>query len=389
MTLHQLTRIESLADRRDEAAHDAAQVEAIAARVDDPTLLADALHDRADGAYRRGDLADAVALSRRALATGERRVSRSKLASLHGNLGSYLIAVRRNDEAVGELEKAVALVRAEYHGDNHPDVAIDLMNLANATYQRNQAEAAAALMKQAIAIFDRLVAPDAAARLAADQNYAAVLSTLGRDDDAIAILRAALPRAEAKVGPHANMPLGMRHNLGMALENEGKLDLALAMYRSEIALAPTGDNPRRVMQARYAVASVLIATDHAAEAIPELRVVLAFYEHDGGAQSYDAAFARGDLGRALLKTGDVGGAIDALVATMPEIDRDGGDDARGKYHYALAQARWAHGERELARAEAEVARAAFATSGPRSAADLATVVDWLAAHALAAHPQRR
>jgi len=366
-------------DRLDEAEQYAAEAEAIATQLDDAELLSSAINAQAGIASRRGDNDRAIALARRALAIevpGELPVRRAEGI---GQLAAQLIHARRFDEAEAELDRALAIFRGALGTDDHHDIAIVLQNLGTIAYQRHDYDRAADDFAKAGAIFEKILAPDAPSAIAVEMDQAVVMTGAGRYPEAQTLLESLLRRAHARQ-PGGEVEQEILYNLGDVLRYQDHLDDAIARYREALALrriaeATAGDAART----QAAIASTLLDAKRPAEALAELEPALAELARITGPDSYDTAYARVDLGRARLLTGDARGAIEPLTRALPEIDAEGDIHDRGSLRFYLAQARWGAGDHAAALALAAAARPLLAASQHQDSA-LRDLDAWLAAH---------
>ena len=124
------------------------------ARLGDPAEPAADLADHLGRlAFQEGQLDDALALHRRALALRERA-----LGANHPEVGSTLLRLAAVHAEKGDLEeagrlaeRAVALYRAGY-GDGHPRLAVGLVHLGDIRYRRGDFAGAEAAQRQALDI---------------------------------------------------------------------------------------------------------------------------------------------------------------------------------------------------------------------------------------------
>ncbi|HEY2818900.1 MAG TPA: tetratricopeptide repeat protein [Casimicrobiaceae bacterium] len=131
----------------------------------------------------------------------------------HNNLAGVLIARGKVDEAIGHIERALAL---------RPDYAEARNNLGLALANRGRVDAALEQYRQALELQP--------AYAEAHNNLGVLLARRGQVEDAIAQYTRALQIDPALAGAH--------YNLAEALTTRGRTDEALAHLREALALEP-------------------------------------------------------------------------------------------------------------------------------------------------------
>ncbi len=109
---------------------------------------------------REGAVDEAIALGTRALHLAQEALGEHHLdvAQTHNNLGAYLYAAGRADEAAHQYRRALAIREAGL--GRHPLVANTLSNLANLLKSEGDVEASIPLFERSIAIWDETLGPN-------------------------------------------------------------------------------------------------------------------------------------------------------------------------------------------------------------------------------------
>jgi protein O-mannosyl-transferase len=188
----------------------------------------------------------------------------------HGNLGDVLLKEGRSNEAIVQLQQALAI---------KPDEAITHNDLGNALLERGE-------MDEAIACFQRAIAiqPDYAA---AHYNLGGSLLQKGQVNEAIEHYQRAIAIQPDFAEAH--------NNLGNALLQSGRVDEAMAHFQRALAIEPD------YAAAHYNLGNALLQKGRVDEAIIHYQTALTILP--------DYAKAHGNLGTALLQKGQVSEAI--------------------------------------------------------------------------------
>lgn len=304
----------------------------------DPLDHSGALQTLASVQTDAGSYDAAVANSRRAVAILEATedVQAGDLANAYSNLGGILFAIRRGDEAIEYLEKAVALRRSE----PDPDIrrlTIDLDYLGNSIFDGGDFDAGLVILRQAV---DTLKRADATASEIADNTTRLGLRLVAADrlGEAEAVLARSLElaREAAGEGHHPELQDALVANATLA-EARGSLDEAAADLELAIAqsLAIWGPEHPKTSMIRLRRGKVLLAGGEYEAAILELeagRAALA--ARSGGHHGHLAAFDL-PLARALAATGQTLEAV--------EIARPIAADPGSRYAAEAQQILDAHG----------------------------------------------
>ena len=200
----------------------------------------------ADAYLHEGENRKAVALLEGVVRSESERPE--ALADLSDALGDLVIA----EDNLGHLRTAELLnqqsmsIDRQLVGDQHPDIAADLMNWADFAEQRGSYAEAAVHAEKALSIEEGWFGPDHPEVASALTFLGSAMSLQGQDQQAIPLLQRALTIRERVYGPSSVSPTAQTLNaLGTAemraghlAEAESSCQRALAMYRK---IYPAGD----------------------------------------------------------------------------------------------------------------------------------------------------
>ena len=355
-----------------------AEAQAVSRRVSDPILQIRLLAVRADTARDAGDLDRAVALGEQAHAAAARTPSNAN-AVIAANLALALLDKGDVDRALALARGSLADLRRD-HGNDHPMVAkIAARVLAVIDTARGEPGRAAAELREALRVQERLLGPEHKEVLTSRAHLAGALIELGQLAQAAAQLEQDRPVAERVLGATAETTLLIAEHLARAYRGLDRLADALALARAVLAarLRAVGPAHPKTARARARLGELLADRGAHAEAIAELRAALAIQSRVLGSASPDTATTSMGLAVALIAAGEPAEASPLLRAALAVYARLEDQPRLGEIELTLARALWdAGGDRAQARALASSARAragAGAAIRDRAAA-------WLAAH---------
>jgi CHAT domain-containing protein/tetratricopeptide (TPR) repeat protein len=216
-----------------------------------------------------GRLPEAEAALNRAVAVG-RAVSgedHPNVAASMGNLAVVLQHQSRFAEAESFYKRALAIDEKVF-GPNHPVTAIGLNNIANLYVDQNRPQDAAGLQQRVLAINEKLFGPDSPDVGRSLTNLANSYAELGRKDEALSLHERSLRIMEGKFGENSGPTALALSSLGTMLQDTGRLEEAAqdfdrALKIDERALGP--EHPRIVTDLR-SIALLDIKTGNYADA---------------------------------------------------------------------------------------------------------------------------
>jgi eukaryotic-like serine/threonine-protein kinase len=188
--------------------------------------------------FFRGDYAAAEEILLRTLARRER---------LHGEAHpdvaedfiqlSNIAATRDNDQARAEaLRRRALAVRRQVYGPEHPEVAWSMLQVASALQMQNKDAEAQELIREALEMQRRLLGP-AHPEVAASANALGLhLHWLGRHAEAEGTLREALAIYRAAYGPENARVALVLGNLGRVARARGRLAEAERLFREQLEI---------------------------------------------------------------------------------------------------------------------------------------------------------
>ncbi len=226
------------------------------------------------------------------------------------NQAEALRTLGRATDALPLYARALAIDEAVY-GPDHPDVARDLNNQAAALATLGRATDALPLLQRALAIDEAVYGPDHPDVARDLNNQAAALATLGRATDALPLLQRALAIDEAVYGPdHPDVAIDL-NNQALALATLGRATDALPLYARALAIdeAVYGPDHPDVARDLNNQAEALRTLGRATDALPLYARALAIDEAVYGPDHPDVAR---DLNNQAAALATLGRATDAL-----------------------------------------------------------------------------
>jgi Tetratricopeptide repeat/Domain of unknown function (DUF4062) len=266
--------------------------------------------------YHHAVADEAEPLMRRALGIDEASYGNDHpdVATDLNNLAGLLRATNRLGEAEPLMRRALGIDEASY-GNDHPRVAIPLNNLAQLLQDTNRLGEAEPLMRRALGIDEASYGndhPDVATDL---NNLAGLLQDTNRLGEAEPLMRRALGIDEASYGnDHPRVAIRL-NNLAGLLRATNRLGEAEPLYRRALGIdeASYGNNHPSVAIRLNNLARLLRATNRLGEAEPLMRrhlvIFLAFQRDTGHAHPHRDAAIR-----------NYTGLLGAMGKTQPEID---------------------------------------------------------------------
>ena len=164
--------------------------------------------------WRMGRYPEAEPLFRNALAIGEKTLgpNHPNVAIQLNNLANLLQDQGKYDEAEPLYRRALA-IHEKVLGPNHPNVATQLNNLASLFYAQGKYDEAEPLYRRALAIDEKALGPNHPGVATDLNNLALLLSKQGNYDEAEPLMRRALGIEEKALGPNHPITRLHRNNL--------------------------------------------------------------------------------------------------------------------------------------------------------------------------------
>ncbi|MEO8552093.1 MAG: tetratricopeptide repeat protein, partial [Kofleriaceae bacterium] len=214
-----------------------ARIRAQLERLDHPKELeTDALVTSGRNHLDAGRLDAGAADLARAIASIEQRRGAKDLELVEPLRVAASLEMQRDHTAVahGYLDRALARQRGVV-GEQHPDYAYTIEELAGAEYQEGHYDRAVALYRQALAVLEPTYGTDGVTVAGIQTNLANVLEWQGDSEGALAMFRRAAEISAKGRGPDHPRTLTARYGIGATLEDLGRHDEALAELTDVLA----------------------------------------------------------------------------------------------------------------------------------------------------------
>lgn len=164
----------------------------------------------------------------------------NSLAVLKMQRGKY-------DEAIPLFEEAIAIFR-RLMGDVHPELAIQLENLANTWYRKKDYAKATELLNQVAVMRDKLFGPGSFPGARTRFNLAMVLSSQGNDQKAVEIIDQVLPIFRKHVGDKSTEVATILKNRGNCRKDLKEYEAAHKDYQAALEIADAINKPAGTMR---------------------------------------------------------------------------------------------------------------------------------------------
>lgn len=219
----------------------------------------------------------------------------AQLANTYYYVGEYT--------AFDSLNRVLLDRNRRRHGETHPSVADNLMNLGAAQFQWGRYGEAEELYRRALDVFERHYGPGHPETASAQTAVGRALVYQDRAAEAVELLERALETRERTYGPVHTDVATTRNDLASVALQTGDLDGAETQYSRvvEIYREVYGDDHYYIGIALSNLASVHLRQERYAEAESIFRGVLSIFERELPAENPNLAIARIKLGRALLR----------------------------------------------------------------------------------------
>ncbi len=247
-------------------------------------------------------------------------------------LAMYSNARARFDEAEPMYRRALA-IDEQYFGKDHPNVAIDLNNLAQLLQDTNRLAEAEPLMRRALEIHEQFFGKDHPSVAIDLNNLATLLQDTNRLAEAEPLMRRALEINEQSFGKDHPKVATHLNNLAELLRVTNSLTEAEPMYRRALAIDEQyfgKDHPKVAIDLNN-LAQLLQDANRLAEAEPLMRRVVEILKNPGGDPFPNYARALNNLAGLLHYTNRLAEA-EPLMRQALAID----EQAFGKDHPNVA-----------------------------------------------------
>jgi tetratricopeptide (TPR) repeat protein len=201
-----------------------------AAYGEDSPMAANYARGVADIQYRLGKYDEARAAYEKALETYTHFPDvESDVSTTHEQLARVLRAMKQPSLAVDQMNESIA-IREKLVGPNHPFVAGELKNLADALDDAGRSAEALAALERASNIMANTYGKDSAEGADITCARADVTSNLGHQEDAIVLYEKAIADVTRAFGPNDPKIGRYAFNLGLARKKKGDFAGAVAAY---------------------------------------------------------------------------------------------------------------------------------------------------------------
>jgi serine/threonine-protein kinase len=259
------------------------------------TALGKALEEKGEYDKAIEVLNEAVRIySARDSVTTELEESMSALANVHFYAGHYAVS--------DSLNRRVLTMSRRLHGDRHPSVADDLINLGAIQAEQGNYAEAERYYRQGLAIIEPWYGKDHYRTAGSLTMLGRVLMQESKYEEAVALLERSLAIQERVLGKMHPRVAGTLNELGTAARLDGKLDVAESRFRRmlDIYRATYGDKHYLIGIALSNLGSVYLQRKQYAQAESLFRQGLRRVTEAQGPEHTNAAIARIKLGRALV-----------------------------------------------------------------------------------------
>jgi CHAT domain-containing protein/tetratricopeptide (TPR) repeat protein len=253
------------------------------------------MSSRVEELYQAGKYNEAIPLAERVAAAARYGENAPEFATILNNLALLLKETNRLSEAEPLMRRALAMDEKNF-GPDHPNVAIRLNNLARLLQDTNRFSEAEPLFRRALAIWDKSLGPDHPYAATALNDLAELLRATNRLSEAEPLYRRALAIDEKHLGPDHTMA-GVLNNLAQLLQDTNRFSEAEPLMRRALAIDEKSlgpDHPNVAIRLNN-LAALLYATSRLTEAEPLMRRVIAIFEKSYGPDHPNVATAVDNL----------------------------------------------------------------------------------------------
>jgi CHAT domain-containing protein len=319
--------------------------------------IADSLSRVAEGLWEGGRFAEGASCVERELAI-RREIQgedHPEVATAVNNLAALLHSQGEHDRAEGLYAEALEKKR-RLLGEQHPDVALTLNNLASLRHARGDYAGAAAFLREALDLLSGVFGEEHPLATASLLNLAAVLKTQGKYVEAEPLYRRALAVRRNVLGEEHRDVAESMGALASVLTARGDYAAAEPLYREALAMRRRllGEDHPEVATSLNGLAFVLEAQGDYVSAEPLFREALTLRARVLGPEHPLVAQSLNNLAAVLHKQGDYAGA-ESYYRQALEIRRK----ILGEEHPLTANSMYNLGSLLMAREEYDAAEELF------------------------------
>ncbi|MFM6321643.1 MAG: CHAT domain-containing tetratricopeptide repeat protein [Microcystis panniformis] len=187
------------------------------------------------------------------------------------------------NEAIPLAEQALAIYKQQL-GDNHPDTAASLNNLAGLYYSQGRYSEAEPLYKQALAIKKQQLGDNHTATAISLNNLAELYRVQGRYSEADPLYKEALSIRKQQLGDNHPDTAQSLNNLAALYESQGRYSDAEPLYKQALAIhkQQLGDNHPNTATSLNNLAELYRVQGRYSEAEPLYKEALSIWEQQLG-----------------------------------------------------------------------------------------------------------
>jgi CHAT domain-containing protein len=264
-----------------------------------------ALYQRATALYTAGKYAEAIPFAEAYAEAAKTRYGENdpQFAVALNNVAQLLKSTNRPAEAERFYRRALA-INEKSLGPEHPTVATGLHNLAALLYVTNRLTEAEPLMRRALAIDEKAYGPDHPSVALRLNNLAQLLNHTNQLPAAEPLMRRALVIHEKAYGPDHPAIATDLNNLAQLLQDTNRVAEAEALMRRTLAIDEKSLGPEHptVAASLHNLAALLYVSNRLTEAEPLMRRALAIDEKAYGPDHPSVALRLNSLAQLLQDT---------------------------------------------------------------------------------------
>ena len=337
----------------------AAEAVALREGLGDDLASADALIQYGDAARRAEDLPRAEPAIRRGLAIRRARLGDEAPEVAHAlhNLALLVHDQGRSSEAEAMFREAIRIYRAA--GAPALEVALSLSGLGTTLRGASRYQEAETVLRETLALRQSVLPADHPRLLQSMRQLAQVLNYVNRNEEAEVLFRDVLMRADRVLGPDHPDTEGVVNDLASLLHDRGRLDDAERLYARALAAGRSRPPSLGLALQLNNIATLYEDQGRFAEAVPLYRESLDLRTRLRGPGHSSVATAMNNLGRLTATLGDLAEGERLLRSALTiRFASDGADHLlTARTRYNLGRVLRMRGEHAGARRELDAALA--------------------------------